>query len=78
MNSSNKTNNNLFTKEFTKDPYRTYAELRDTDPICKTLFPDGQYGWMITKYEDAVEVLKDLRFIKDFSKLIGGKMEYDS
>ncbi|MGG0857471.1 cytochrome P450 family protein [Metabacillus fastidiosus] len=78
MNSSNKTNNNLFTKEFTKDPYRTYAELRDTDPICKTLFPDGQYGWMITKYEDAVEVLKDLRFIKDFSKLIGGKMEYES
>ncbi|MED4402061.1 cytochrome P450 family protein [Metabacillus fastidiosus] len=78
MNSSNKTNNNLFTKEFTKDPYRTYAELRDTDPICKTLFPDGQYGWMITKYEDAVEVLKDLRFIKDFSKLIGGKMEHES
>ncbi|MGG3805366.1 cytochrome P450 family protein [Metabacillus fastidiosus] len=78
MNSSNKTNNNLFTKEFTKDPYRTYAELRDTDPIYKTLFPDGQYGWMITKYEDAVEVLKDLRFIKDFSKLIGGKMEYES
>lgn len=68
----------LFTKEFTKNPYRTYAKLRETEPVYRTLFPDGQHGWMITRYEDAVEALKDLRLIKDFSKLMGGNMEHGS
>lgn len=78
MNSEEATSNVLFSKEFTKNPYRTYAKLRETEPVYSTLFPDGQYGWIITRYEYAVEVLKDLRFIKDFSKLTGGKMEHES
>ncbi|GAB6989244.1 cytochrome P450 family protein [Paenibacillus pini] len=76
MNSNDTTETALFTKEFTKDPFLTYAKLRKTDPIYRCLFPDGQYGWMITRYEDAVEALKDLRFVKDYYKLNEDEMAH--
>ncbi|MCQ4085412.1 cytochrome P450 [Saccharibacillus sp. JS10] len=63
--------NSLFSKSFTQDPYPVYAQMREEEPIAKLMFPDGQFGWMITKYEDAAEVLKDNRFIKDMTKVFG-------
>ncbi|KKK38634.1 cytochrome P450 [Mesobacillus campisalis] len=68
----------LFSKEFTRNPYPAYSKLRETDPIHRIRFPDGQEGWLITQYEDAVEALKDPRIIKDASKLYGGSREYQS
>ncbi|HWO98345.1 MAG TPA: cytochrome P450 [Bacillus sp. (in: firmicutes)] len=68
----------LFSHEFTQNPYPAYARLRETEPVYKMRFPDGQEGWLITRYEDAVEALKDPRFIKDVSKLFGGSMEHQS
>lgn len=68
----------LFSTEFTQNPYPAYARLRETEPVYKMLFPDGQQGWLITRYDDAVEVLKDPRLIKDFSKINGGSMEQQS
>ena len=65
----------LFTNGFVKNPYPYYAQMRETDPIYKTRFPDGQQGWLITGYTEAVEALKEPRFMKDFSKLYGGSME---
>ena len=67
----------LFSKNFTQNPYPAYAKIRENDPVYKMMFPDGQ-GWLITRYEDAIEILKDPRVIKDFSKLYGGSMEYGS
>ncbi|WP_042163701.1 cytochrome P450 family protein [Paenibacillus gorillae] len=61
----------LFTKEFTQNPYPVYEKLRANIPIFKVLFPNGEFGWMINRYEDAVEVLKDNRFSKDIVKLHG-------
>ncbi|HSI67567.1 MAG TPA: cytochrome P450 [Planococcus sp. (in: firmicutes)] len=75
MNSSNAEFPELFTGDFTKNPYPAYEKLREIDPVHQVLFPDGQRGWMVTRYEEAVKVLKDQRFIKDFSKLYGGKMD---
>jgi cytochrome P450 len=68
----------LFSNEFTQNPYPAYARLRETEPVYMMLFPDGQEGWLITRYDDAVEVLKDPRFFKDISKLYGGSMEQQS
>lgn len=68
----------LFSKEFTQNPYPAYLKLRETQPVSKMRFPDGQLGWLITLYEDAVEILKDSRVIKDVSKLFGGNMESGS
>lgn len=63
--------NALFTPDFTQNPYPVYARLREEEPIAQLMFPDGQFGWMITRYEDAAEVLKDNRFIKDMTKVFG-------
>ncbi len=68
----------LFSKEFTKNPYPAYAKMRKDEPVQKMRFPDGQLGWLITRYEDAVEIMKDPRVIKDVSKLFGGNMDSGS
>lgn len=55
----------LFTEAFTQNPFPTYEQMREKEPIMRMLFPDGRPGWIIAKYSDAVEVLKDPRFVKD-------------
>lgn len=65
----------LFSDEFTQNPYPAYSKLREMDPVHQVRFPDGQQGWLITRYEDGIAVLKDQRFIKDFSKLYGSSMD---
>ncbi|WP_142828713.1 cytochrome P450 family protein [Planococcus soli] len=65
----------LFTEQFTQNPYPTYSKMREEDPIHAVRFPDGQSGWMVTRYEDAEKVLKDPRFTKDLSKIYGGSMD---
>ncbi|CAN7358986.1 cytochrome P450 [Paenibacillus sp. LjRoot153] len=67
--------NLLFTKTFTQNPYPAYSQLREKDPVYRMMLPNGQYGWMITRYEDAVEALKDPRFIKDNFKISGADKE---
>ncbi|RXZ77404.1 cytochrome P450 [Paenibacillaceae bacterium] len=61
--------NTLFTEEFSYNPYPVYEKLRKSDPILKLMFPDGNYGWLISSYDDAVTVLKDPRFVKDKTKV---------
>lgn len=65
MPTSSSLGDNLFTKAFIQNPFPVYAQMRDKEPIMRTLFPDGQHGWIISKYEDAVDALKDPRFVKD-------------
>lgn len=77
MNSKESLKKSLFTEAFTRNPYPAYSILREEEPIARVLLPDGQHAWMITRYEDALDALKDQRFIKDFTKL-GGGGEYDS
>ncbi|MEJ8305256.1 cytochrome P450 [Saccharibacillus sacchari] len=77
MNSSNSSpKEELFTPKAVQNPYPVYARMREEEPIAKLMFPDGQFGWMITRYEDAVEILRDQRFVKDMSKMFGS--EYQS
>lgn len=71
MNANESLKNALFTEEFTQNPYPVYEKLRQSEPILNLKFPDGRYGWLITRYEDAVAALKDSRFIKDIAKAYG-------
>ncbi|NUU78943.1 cytochrome P450 family protein [Paenibacillus xylanilyticus] len=71
MNTNETSQTTFFTKEFTQNPYPVYEKLRETDPVFKVMFPHGEFGWIITRYEDAVEVLKDPRFSKDVAKRYG-------
>ena len=61
----------LFSSEFIKDPYPAYKHLRETEPVYKVMLPSGFPAWLVTGYREAAEVLKDNRFMKDFSKLYG-------
>ncbi|UOR12578.1 cytochrome P450 family protein [Halobacillus amylolyticus] len=70
-NGTHETNVKLFTSEFNQNPYPNFSKLRQEDPIHQTLMPNGHYSWIITRYEDAVAVLKDSRFIKDYTYLLG-------
>ncbi|MEK4274605.1 cytochrome P450 family protein [Paenibacillus sp. FSL R7-0026] len=61
----------FFTKEFTHNPYPVYEKLRKEEPVFRVMFPQGEFGWMITRYEDAVQILKDPRFSKDMVRRYG-------
>ncbi|MDO7908059.1 cytochrome P450 [Paenibacillus sp. JX-17] len=73
MSSSHSVSQELFSKEFTQDPYPVYEKLRQSEPVLKVMLPGGQFTWLITTYEDAVTVLKDQRFIKDMTKIYGSR-----
>ncbi|MGO4530133.1 cytochrome P450 [Paenibacillus sp. 2TAF8] len=74
-NESNESNEisstDFFTASFTQNPYPVYEKLRKDTPLFKVMFPQGEFGWMITRYEDAVQILKDSRFSKDMVKRYG-------
>ncbi|WP_127549182.1 cytochrome P450 [Paenibacillus amylolyticus] len=61
----------FFTKEFTHNPYSVYEMLRKEEPVFRVMFPHGEFGWIITRYEDAVQILKDPRFSKDMLRRYG-------
>jgi len=52
------------------NPYPAYALVRSNDPIHSLKMEDGRTTWLITRYEDALAILKDQRFIKDFHRLL--------
>ncbi|MDQ0655895.1 cytochrome P450 [Paenibacillus sp. W2I17] len=61
----------FFTKEFTRNPYPVYEKFRNEEPVFRVMFPHGEFGWIITRYEDAVQILKDPRFSKDMVRRYG-------
>jgi cytochrome P450 PksS len=56
---------NLASPQFKASPYDYYAKLRAEAPFFRTPLPTGETGWLITRYDDAMAVLKDERFAKD-------------
>jgi cytochrome P450 len=55
----------LLSPRFKADPYPSYARLRADSPVTLTRLPDGREAWLVSRYEDALLVLKDGRFSKD-------------
>src|SRR5919199_3655341 len=52
---------------FKADPYPFYARLREEAPVYPVTVhvPDRRRAWLVTRYDDAVAVLKDPRLVKD-------------
>jgi hypothetical protein len=48
--------------EFIADPYPLYARLREQAPV----YPLAPHAWLVTRYDDADQVLRDPRLGKDF------------
>jgi cytochrome P450 len=55
---------------FRADPYPTYARWRAEAPVCRAKLPDRQVAWLVTRYDDAVTVLKDPRFGNERDKVL--------
>ena len=58
---------NLASPDFKANPFPFYARLRNEAPVYRTSLPDKRTVWLITRYDDVVDVLKDRRFAKDKS-----------
>ncbi len=61
---------NLASPRFKADPYPFFARLREEAPVCRVALPGGQAAWLITRYEDVAEALKDERLVKDRTKAL--------
>ncbi|MFI0411604.1 cytochrome P450 [Actinomadura sp. 3N508] len=55
----------LFTRAFYQQPYETLADLRRSSPAVPVMTPNGLRTWLVTRYEDAKELLSDARLSKD-------------
>jgi cytochrome P450 len=55
--------------QFRSNPYPFYARLRTEHPVIQVVTPDGLLAWLITRYDDAVNALKDKRLSKDKANL---------
>ena len=56
---------NIAARGHKSDPYPFYARLRDDHPVFPLTLPDKRTIWLITRYEDVANVLKDIRFVKN-------------
>jgi cytochrome P450 len=50
---------------FKANPFPFYAQLRSEAPVFPVKLPTKQRAWLITRYDDVLNVLKDERFAKD-------------
>lgn len=62
----------LFTPDFTVDPYPTWARVREQTPVCPVRSPRFD-SFFITRHEDAKAALSDERLSKD---LYGPRQDY--
>src|SRR5436305_9475546 len=61
---------NLASPAFKADPFPFYARLRAEAPVYRATLPTGETAWLITRYDDVAQVLKDERFVKDTSNAL--------
>ena len=62
----------LFTPDFTTDPYPTWARVREEAPVCPVRSPRFD-SYFVTRFEDAKTALSDERLSKD---LYGPRQDY--
>ncbi|MGA5304043.1 cytochrome P450 family protein [Nucisporomicrobium flavum] len=54
-----------YDEEWFADPYPTYERLHEEGPIHRVCLPDGSPIWLITRYDEASEALKDRRLVRN-------------
>jgi cytochrome P450 PksS len=68
----------LASRQFKADPYPFYTKLRAEAPVFRTSLPTRQPAWLITRYDDALAVLKDERLVKDRRNVFTGERPANS
>src|SRR5512138_2178077 len=64
----------FFDAEFLANPYPRLAQLREEGPVVPMDKLFGRQLWLVTRYDEAVAVLKDQRFSVNWRKLFSGPM----
>lgn len=54
-----------FDADYFADPYTTYARLREEGPVHRIWLPEGMPAWLVTRYDDVSEALKDKRLLRN-------------
>ncbi|SDS88799.1 Cytochrome P450 [Microlunatus soli] len=55
----------LFSLDFIRDPYPTYAQLRANTPVTKVRSPHGFDMWLLVRFDDVSAALTDRRMSRD-------------
>ncbi|MEH6889550.1 cytochrome P450 [Bacillus sp. JJ864] len=55
----------LTSSAFKHEAYNLYKELRTSHPVYPLSIGEQSQGWLITRYEDAISLLKDMRLMKN-------------
>ena len=58
-------NTAIGTPEFKANPYPFYAPLRHELPVCRLALPGRTEAWLITRYDDVPQALRDDSLIKN-------------
>jgi cytochrome P450 PksS len=66
---------NIASPEFKANPYPFYARLRAAAPVHRMTLPTGEPGWLVTRYDDVVAVLKDERLVKNRANALTAEQE---
>jgi cytochrome P450 len=61
---------NIASPAFKANPFPFYARLRAEAPVFRVTLPDQQTAWLVTRYDDVVQALKDERLAKDRLKVL--------
>ncbi len=59
----------VWQSEFKQIAHQHYSQMRSGQPIQRVGWPTGGAAWLVTRYDDALAVLKDDRFTKDWRRL---------
>ncbi|GGN30450.1 cytochrome P450 hydroxylase [Lentzea pudingi] len=68
MSSTSQEPINLYGKEFKRNPYELYRQLRDEGPVHRVRFPSGVCAWLVTGYDAADKTLTDERLGKNHER----------
>jgi cytochrome P450 len=66
----------FFSSAFKKNAYEIYKRLRNDRPLFSIETESGQKRWIVTCYEDAMEVLKSKAIVKSYKNVFGEGMNF--
>jgi cytochrome P450 len=59
----------LYSPAFVQDPYPTYHQMIETAPVCWAVTPWGEQHYLVFRYADATEALKEAALSKEITRL---------
>jgi cytochrome P450 len=55
-------------EDFIRNPFPLYKQIHVNEPTSRFLLPNGAPVWLITRYNDATEILSDPHFVTSVLK----------